>query len=640
MKNLLVDVDLKGKLLDSDESEFERLLTESICNNSIVGNVISGIVRKVSQGYVWVDVGLKSEGRIPIQEFCPSGVEPNINVGDKIDLFLENMEDRYGNVVLSREKATREEAWLSLSEVFAKGERINGIMFDKVRGGFAVDLNGVVAFLPGSHMDIRPVKDKDALMGIEQPFKILKMEKERNNIVVSRKAILAEDLAESKAEMVKELQVGKVIKGVVKNLIDYGAFVDVNGVFDGLLHVTDISWKRINKPAEVLSIGQEVEVMILSCDPQRQRIALGMKQLTPDPWEHIEQRFNKEEIYSGTITNVTEYGAFVELEEALEGLVHVSEMSWSRRNINATKLVESGQKVQVKVLEIDKDRRRIALGMKQCVESPWLDLETKFPVGSEVEGTIRNITDFGLFVRLADDIDGMVHLYDLSWDKKPDEAIKDFSKGDKIKVKILEIVADKERISLGIKQLESDPFIDAIAGLKVDDVVTTKIDVIEEERIIVLVNGNANLKGFIRRMELSKDRSECHTDRFAVGEKLDAKITNIDAIGRKIFLSTKALELQEEKKTLDKYGSADSGASLGDILGKALDEKASAKTTTEKAKASDDEEGASEKKPAAKKRVAKEKVAKDAGEKSEKTTKVAKTAKSKLSKDSEDKKDK
>ena len=572
MKQLLVDIALKEQLQERDVKEFEDLLEASACNQHIVGKTLTGLVTRIEQGNVYVDVGLKSEGKVPLREFCPSGLDPNVNVGDQVELFLENIEGRDHAVVLSREKAVREEAWIRLSEIFAKNERINGVMFGKIRGGYAVDLDGVVAFLPGSHIDIRPIKDKDALMGIEQPFKILKMEKERNNIVVSRKAVLAEDLADTRSSMIETLKEGKVIKTVVKNITEYGAFLDVNGVFDGLLHVTDMSWKRVNKPSDMVSVGQELEVVILSYDAQKQRVALGLKQLTPDPWESVEENINMDTVYNGTITSITDYGAFVELDNKLEGLIHVSEMSWSKRNISPHRTVEIGQKVKVKILEIDKDRRRIAMGMKQCVANPWLDLENKFPVGSEIEGKIRNITEFGLFVQLAEDIDGMVHLYDISWSKKPDEAIAEYNKGDTVKVKVLEVAIERERIALGIKQLEPDPFKEAIEGLKEGMVVTTKIKEIEEEGLLVSIEGRA-VKAVIRRLDLSKDRAECNPERFAVGEKLDAKIVNIDRQYRKVLLSVRALEIDEEKVAMDKYGSADSGASLGDILGKVLQDK-------------------------------------------------------------------
>ena len=580
MKQLLVDVALNEQLQDQDVKEFENLLEHSVCNQAIVGKTITGTVTKIEQGYVFVDVGLKSEGKVSLKEFCPSGIVSNVAVNDQIELFLENIEGRDHTVVLSREKAVREEAWIKLSEIFAKDERINGVMFGKIRGGYAVDLSGVVAFLPGSHIDIRPIKDKDALMGIEQPFKILKMEKDRNNIVVSRKAVLLEDLADTRSNMIETLQEGKVIKAIVKNVTDYGAFLDVNGVFDGLLHVTDMSWKRVNKPSDMVTVGDELEVMILNYDAQKQRIALGLKQLTPDPWTNIEENIDKEAVYNGVITSITDYGAFVELDNKLEGLIHVSEMSWSKRNINAHKMVEMGQKVKVKIIEIDKERRRIAMGMKQCIENPWLNLEEQFPIGMEVEGKIRNITEFGLFVQLAEDIDGMVHLYDLSWTKKPDEAIAEYNKGDTVKVKVLEVSVDRERVALGIKQLETDPFKEAIEGLSEGMVVTTKIKDIEEDGLIVTID-DKSVKAIIRRLDLSKDRTECHPDRFAVGERLDAKIVNIDRHYRKVFLSVRALEIEEEKIAMDKYGSADSGANLGDILGKVLQDKTASSVKTE-----------------------------------------------------------
>jgi len=550
---------------------FADLLEESFSKNSMLeGSVVTGTVLRVDGDAVLIDVGMKSEGRIPMKEFGVGADAPTISMGDQIDVFIERYEDRDGMIRLSREKARREEAWIQLEKLFEAQERVNGTIFGRVKGGFIVDLNGAVAFLPGSQVDIRPVRDVTPLMNMPQPFQILKMDRSRNNIVVSRRAVLEETRAEARSELISKLAEGDVLEGMVKNITDYGAFVDLGGV-DGLLHVTDIAWKRINHPSEALQVGETVKVQVIRFNAETQRISLGMKQLESDPWEGVGAKYPVGAKLKGRVTNITDYGAFVELEAGVEGLVHVSEMSWTKKNVHPGKIVSTSQEVEVMVLDVDPDKRRISLGLKQCGDNPWDSFLTTHTAGTEVEGEIKNITEFGLFIGLTEEIDGMVHLSDLSWDQSGEEAIKDFKKGDMVKAKVLDVDVAKERISLGIKQLSKDPFEEGMAGLKRGTVVTCEITAITEGGIEVVAGDG--VPGFIRKTELSRERSEQRPDRFAVGEKVDAKITQIDASSRKLSLSVKALEFQEEKQAMQDYGSSNSGASLGDILGAALQEK-------------------------------------------------------------------
>ena len=569
----------------SNTENFAELLEESFKGSSgFEGQVVKGTVLSVINDLVLVDVGLKSEGRIPLKEFGIPGTE--IKSGDQIDVFVERYEDRDGVVGLSREKARREEAWTDLEKAFTAGQRVNGVIFGRVKGGFIVDLAGAVAFLPGSQVDIRPVRDVSPLMGVPQPFQILKMDRARNNIVVSRRAVLEETRAEARSELISNLREGQILEGVVKNITDYGAFVDLGGV-DGLLHVTDIAWRRINHPSEALQIGQTVKVQVIRFNPETQRISLGMKQLEADPWEGVLAKYPVGTKFTGRVTNITDYGAFVELEPGVEGLVHVSEMSWTKKNIHPGKIVSTSQQVEVMVLDADPEKRRISLGLKQCLANPWDDFAARFPVGTEVEGEVKNITEFGLFIGLAGDIDGMAHLSDLSWEKPGEQALSEYKKGDMVKAKVLDVDIEKERISLGIKQLASDPFEEAMSGMKKGDVVTCTVTGVQEAGIEVMANG---MPGFIRRAELSRDRSEQRPDRFAPGEKIDAKITQVDRATRKLQLSVKAREMQEEKKAMAEYGSSDSGASLGDILGAAMEKKAAEAKKAKKGKRDEDEE--------------------------------------------------
>lgn len=549
---------------------FEELLEESLGKGShLEGSVVTGNVLSVENDMVLIDVGLKAEGRVSLKEFSVSGQPATVKAGDNVEVFIERLEDKNGEALLSREKAKREEAWKKLETLFTSQERVNGTIFGRVKGGFTVDLGDIVAFLPGSQVDIRPVRDITPLMNEPQPFQILKMDRARGNIVVSRRAVLEETRAEQRSELIENLSEGQVLTGVVKNITEYGAFVDLGGV-DGLLHVTDISWKRINHPSEALTIGQTVEVQVVRFNSETQRISLGMKQLETDPWDGAEAKYPVGAKFSGRVTNITDYGAFVELEAGIEGLVHVSEMSWTRKNIHPGKIVSTSEEVDVVILDVDSAKRRISLGIKQSVENPWHAFQDKSPVGAEIEGEIKNITEFGLFVGLTDDIDGMIHMSDISWEKTPEEALKDYSRNQTVKAKVLDIDIEKERISLGIKQLGADPFEAAIGKVKRGDVVTSEIVNITDGGLEVMVEGFA---GFIRKADLSRDRSEQRTDRFAKGEKLDAKITAIDKSTRRITLSVKAAEAAEEKKAMATFGSTDSGASLGDILGAALENK-------------------------------------------------------------------
>jgi len=547
---------------------FSDLLAESFGEGTnIEGSVVRGFVIGMDSEAVIIDVGLKSEGRVPLKELAAPGQTPKVSVGDEIEVYVERMEDRNGQAILSREKARREEAWGVLETSFEKQERVTGIIFGKVKGGFTVDLSGATAFLPGSQVDIRPVRDLGPLMGTPQPFQILKIDRRRGNIVVSRRAVLEESRAEARSELVSNLQEGQVLQGVVKNITDYGAFVDLGGV-DGLLHVTDIAWQRISHPSEALQIGETVEVQVIRFNPETQRISLGMKQLMSDPWESVEGKFLIGAKMEGRVTNITDYGAFVELEAGVEGLVHVSEMSWTKKNVHPGKIVSTSQQVEVVVLDVDMSKRRISLGLKQCTTNPWEDLSQTYPIGTEIEGEVRNITEFGLFVGLTEEIDGLVHLSDISWDTTGEAALEGFDKGNIVKAKVLDIDISKERISLGIKQLTEDPYAGQVDTFRKGEVVTCTISSVGENGIDVTVG--ENITGFIRRTDLSRDRAEQRSDRFAVGEKVDAVVTNVDKKTRKLTLSIKARETAEEKQAMADFGSSDSGASLGDILGAAL----------------------------------------------------------------------
>jgi small subunit ribosomal protein S1 len=558
-------------LAQPQKEDFAALLAESFGADSLMeGAVIKGTVVAIEKDLAVIDVGLKTEGRVPVKEFNGPGRDQDLKVGDIVEVYLERIENALGEAVLSREKARREESWVRLEESFAKNEKVTGQIFNQVKGGFTVDLDGAVAFLPRSQVDIRPVRDVTPLMHTPQPFQILKMDKRRGNIVVSRRTVLEETRAEQRSELVQSLEEGQIIEGVVKNITDYGAFVDLGGI-DGLLHVTDIAWRRINHPTEVLAIGQTVRVQIIRVNHETHRISLGMKQLEADPWEGIEAKYPVGVKFKGRVTNITDYGAFVELEPGIEGLIHVSEMSWTKKNVHPGKIVSTSQEVEVMILEVDPVKRRISLGLKQTLANPWESFAATHPVGTEVEGEVKNKTEFGLFIGLDGDVDGMVHLSDLDWNRPGEQAIEDYNRGDMVKAQVLDVDVEKERISLGIKQVGGDPFAAAATSgeIRKGAVVTCEVIEVKEGGIDVRI-ADTDLTAFIRRSDLSRDRSEQRPERFAAGEKVDARVTAFDKKAHKISVSIKALEIAEEKEAVAQYGSTDSGASLGDILGAAL----------------------------------------------------------------------
>ncbi|MBR71997.1 MAG: 30S ribosomal protein S1 [Rhodospirillaceae bacterium] len=551
------------------KENFAELLNEFMNNDGkLEQTVVTGTVVAIEKDSAVIDVGLKVEGRVSLKEFAPPGQIAEILVGDKVEVFIERLENRRGEAVLSRERARREEAWITLEKAHSDGVRVDGTIFGRVKGGFTVDLGGAIAFLPGSQVDIRPIRDVTPLLNVEQPFQILKMDRRRGNIVVSRRAVLEDTRAEQRQELISNLHEGQVLDGVVKNITDYGAFVDLGGV-DGLLHVTDVSWRRINHPSEALQIGQTVKVQVIRFNSENQRISLGMKQLESDPWEGVIEKYPLDSKYTGRVTNITDYGAFVELEAGIEGLVHVSEMSWTKKNVHPGKIVSTSQEVEVMVLDVDSDKRRISLGLKQCMSNPWEKFISENPEGSEIEGKINNITEFGLFIELPGEIFGMVHMSDIDWTTSPEEAIKKHKKGDVIRAKVIAVDAEKERIGLGIKQLNDDPF--NSKEDKTGQIATCTVTGIHEHG--VEVNVFDQLPGYVRRSDLSRERSEQRPDRYAVGDKFDAKVVQLDRTNRRVTLSVKALEVEEEKQAMEEFGSTDSGASLGDILGAALRDK-------------------------------------------------------------------
>ncbi len=564
----------ESSIATPSREDFAAMLEQSFETQSPQeGAVIKGTIIAIENDFAMVDVGLKTEGRISLKEFAMPGVPADIKVGDTVEVYLERVENALGEAVLSRDKARREESWIKLEKAFNDVTRVTGVIFGRVKGGFTVDLDGAVAFLPGSQVDVRPMRDVGPLMNQSQLFQILKMDRRRGNIVVSRRAVLEERRAEERTSLVASLHEKQIVEGVVKNITDYGAFVDLGGV-DGLLHVTDIAWRRVSHPTEVLSVGQTVTVQIIKINHETQRISLGMKQLQTDPWEGVAAKYPVGVQFKGKVTNVTDYGAFVELEPGVEGLVHVSEMSWVKKNTAPSKLVTPGTEVDVAVLEVDSNKRRISLGLKQTQENPWNAFTANHPAGSVIEGEIKSITEFGLFIGLDAEIDGMVHLSDLSWSKPGEEAIKDYAKGQVVKAKVLDIDVEKERVSLGIKQLESDPIDKAGAGggaLRKNQVITGTVTEVNDGGIEVELEGG--VRSFIRRADLARDRNDQRPERFGKGEKVDALVTSVDKASRKVSLSIKAREISEEKEAVQQYGSSDSGASLGDILGAALKKK-------------------------------------------------------------------
>jgi len=556
--------------------DFAALLEETFGGGNLQeGSVIKGTVVGIEKDLAVIDVGLKTEGRVALKEFAGPGRQTELKIGDTVEVYLERVENALGEAVLSRDKARREESWGKLELAFKNNEKVSGVIFNQVKGGFTVDLDGAVAFLPRSQVDIRPIRDVTPLMNVNQPFQILKMDRRRGNIVVSRRTVLEETRAEQRQELVQNLEEGQVIDGVVKNITDYGAFVDLGGI-DGLLHVTDIAWRRVNHPTEVLNIGQSVKVKIIKINHETHRISLGMKQLLDDPWQGIEAKFPVGTRFTGRVTNITDYGAFVELEPGIEGLIHVSEMSWTKKNVHPGKIVSTSQEVEVQVLEVDPVKRRISLGLKQTMRNPWEVFVEKYPPGTTVEGEVKNKTEFGLFLGLDGDVDGMVHLSDLDWKRPGEQVIEEYKKGDKVQAQVLDVDVEKERISLGIKQLQGDPMESAGAGgageLKKGAVVTTEVTEVKEAGLDVKIV-DTELTSFIKRSELARDRNDQRADRFQVGQKVDARVIAFDRRSQKVQLSIKALEVAEEKEAIAQYGSSDSGATLGDILGTALKRK-------------------------------------------------------------------
>jgi len=556
--------------------DFAALLDESFSkNDSLEGSVIKGIIIAIEKDMAVVDLGLKTEGRVALREFTGPGREGAPGVGDEVEVYLDRIENALGEAVISRDKARREESWVKLEQAFEKQEKVNGVIFNIVKGGYTVDLDGATAFLPRSQVDIRPIRDVGPLMSIVQPFLILKMDRRRGNIVVSRRSVLEETRAEARTELVANLEEGQTVDGTVKNITEYGAFVDLGGI-DGLLHVTDMAWRRVNHPSEVVTIGQQLKVKIIKINHDTHRISLGIKQLLADPWEAIEAKYPLNSRFSGRVTNITDYGAFVELEPGIEGLIHVSEMSWTKKNVHPGKIVSTSQEVEVQILEVDSSKRRISLGLKQTLQNPWEAFAEKYPAGSVVEGEVKNKTECGLFIGLEGDVDGMVHLSDLDWNRPGEQVIEEYKKGDMVKAQVLDVDVEKERISLGVKQMGGDKFAEAAdapgSDLKKNAIVTCEVVEVKEAGLDVKIVGTEFMT-FIKRGDLARDRAEQRPERFAAGEKIDARVILFDRKARKVQVSIKALEMAEEKEAIAQYGSADAGASLGDILGAALKKK-------------------------------------------------------------------
>jgi small subunit ribosomal protein S1 len=571
--------------------DFAELLNKSLGgeNEAFEGKVVKGTVTGIENDLAVIDVGLKSEGRVPLREFAAPGQKSDLKIGDEVEVYVDRVENSAGEAMLSRDRARREAAWDKLEGEFSAGNRVEGVIFGRVKGGFTVDLGGAVAFLPGSQVDIRPVRDVQPLMDLPQPFQILKMDRRRGNIVVSRRAILEETRAEQRSGLIQSLAEGQVIDGIVKNITDYGAFVDLGGI-DGLLHVTDISYKRVNHPSEVLGIGDTVKVQIIRINRDTQRISLGMKQLESDPWEGASAKYPIGGVFRGRVTNITEYGAFVELEPGIEGLVHVSEMSWTKKNVHPGKIVSTSQEVDIKVLEVDQEKRRISLGLKQAQSNPWEAFAEAHPVGSVVEGEVKNATEFGLFVGLEGDVDGMVHMSDIAWGVSGEEALQLHRKGETVKAQVLDVDVEKERISLGMKQLEGGgagagagsgaSTGGAAGGVKKGDIVTVTVRAVQDAGLDVQVADDGAV-GFVKRTDLGRDRDEQRPERFQVGQKFDAMVSGFDR-SKKPNFSIKAMQIAEEKQAVAQYGSSDSGASLGDILGAAIKEAQAGKGTKKK----------------------------------------------------------
>lgn len=584
--------------MSPERAEFAALLDESLSGRVIrEGSVVEGIITAIEKDVVVIDAGLKVEGRVSLKEFGVEGCDGSLSVGDTVEVYLDRIENALGETVLSRDKARREESWSKLEKLYESQTKVDGIIINQVKGGMTVDLDGAMAFLPRSQVDIRPIRDATPLMNVPQPFMILKMDRRRGNIVVSRRMVLEESRAEQRSQIVQNLEEGQIVEGIVKNITDYGAFVDLGGI-DGLLHVTDMAWRRINHPSEILSMGQTAKVQVIRINQETHRISLGMKQLESDPWESITDKYPLESKMKGTVTNITDYGAFVELEPGVEGLIHVSEMSWTKKNMHPGKLVSTSQEVEVVVLEMDSDKRRISLGMKQCVANPWAEFAENSPKGTVVSGAIKNKTEFGLFIGLDGDVDGMVHLSDLDWIRSPEEALEDYKKGDSVEALVLDVDVEKERIGLGIKQMKGeDPMSSSQSGeLGKGSIVTAEVVKVTDGGLQVKI-ADTDLEAFIKRVDLSRDRDEQRPDRFVMGQKLDALVSVFDKKARKINLSIKALQIAEEKEAVKQYGSSDAGAVLGDVLGAALQQDDDNDNDSDDSPSGDEESVSSESPP-------------------------------------------
>ncbi len=545
---------------------FAELLEESISKITMKhGELVLGAVVDISDDFVIVDAGLKSESAIPLSEFKKANGDIEVKVGDSVEVAIEAVEDGHGHTRLSRERALRARAWDELEKAQLNGDIVTGIVSGRVKGGFTVDIDYVKAFLPGSLVDVTPVKDPAYFEGRELEFKVIKLDRQRNNIVVSRRAVLESELSEDREKLLDSLEEGQIIKGFVKNLTDYGAFVNLGGL-DGLLHITDLSWKRVRHPSEVLNVGDEIEVKVLKFDKEASRVSLGLKQLGGDPWADLERRYPQSSRIFGKVTNITDYGAFVEIEDGVEGLVHLSEMDWTKKNIHPSKVCHVGDEVEVMVLEIDSERRRISLGMKQCQPNPWDEFASRFQKGDKLTGRIRSITDFGMFVGVEGDIDGLAHVSDLSWDRPGEEVIREFNKGDEITVVVLAVDPERERISLGLKQASDDPFVEFASEHPKGTVVKgTVIEVTARGASIELAE---NVEGYLRASELLMDHVEDARSVLKEGEELESKITSIDRKNRRITLSVKARDMELEDQAIQDYSAstAEGKTTLGDKL--------------------------------------------------------------------------
>ncbi|MGM0632973.1 MAG: 30S ribosomal protein S1 [Pseudomonadota bacterium] len=552
---------------------FAELFEQSLNDVDMTpGSIVIGTVVDIDSDWVTVNAGLKSEGIIPKNQFLDEDGSFTLNVGDEVKVALEAVEDGWGETRLSREKAKRAESWMELEAAYEKGEVVTGVINGKVKGGFTVDLNNIRAFLPGSLVDIRPIRDTTHLEGHELEFKLIKLDQKRNNVVVSRRAVLEAVTSEEREELLAKLQEGITIKGVVKNLTDYGAFVDLGGV-DGLLHITDMSWKRIKHPSEIVNVGDDIEVKVLKYDRERNRVSLGLKQLGEDPWVDIKLRYPESTRVKATVTNLTDYGCFAELEEGVEGLVHVSEMDWTNKNVHPSKIVQIGDEIEVMILDIDEERRRISLGIKQCFQNPWDAFAEKYRKGDKIAGTIKSITDFGIFIGLEGNIDGLVHLSDISWDEPGEEAVREFKKGDELETVILSIDPERERISLGIKQLSDDPFMNFVGQFEKGSIVKGQIaEVDAKAATISLAEG---VEGVLRASEISRDKVEDARNVLNAGDEVEAKVVSVDRKNRVLQLSIKAMEMDDEKSAIQDHKSQEQSApaTIGDLIKAEMDKK-------------------------------------------------------------------